>query len=207
MSKGQAGSKYAATIARFHDVNGRMDGCGAYFDAESQHAGQAVWGEQIKTSYDYTKTRKWSGLTIMLLESHIHGYSNVFVNLTEAATHVNYQLLNNRTRTIQFLNSLNSTDSELLVDMAAIKKDDPGIRDKFEKKINFLAPCDPAAHKRSNSKQPSAEISVATTDRGNLKNGKFVTTGVELRWYKYKEFNTSYDKFSVFEISSIGGSN
>ena len=78
------------------------------------------------------KTRKWSGLTSMLLESHIDGQRNAFVNLTEAATHVNYQLPNDSTRTTQFLNSLNSTDPELLAAIADIKKDDPGMRDKFE---------------------------------------------------------------------------
>ena len=35
LSKGLAGSKYAATIARFRDLNGRMDGRGAYFAAET----------------------------------------------------------------------------------------------------------------------------------------------------------------------------
>ena len=42
-----------------------MDGCGAYFAAETQHAGQAVWEEQIKTSDDYMKTRKLI-LTLMV---------------------------------------------------------------------------------------------------------------------------------------------
>ena len=83
------GSKYAATIARFRGVNRRMDGHGAYFAAETQNAVQAVWEEKIKTSNDYMKTRKWSALTSMLLESHIDGHRNAFVNLTEAATHVN----------------------------------------------------------------------------------------------------------------------
>ena len=55
------------------------DGRGAYFAAETHHAGQAVWEEQIKTSDDYMKTRKWSGLTSMLLESHIDGHCNAFV--------------------------------------------------------------------------------------------------------------------------------
>ena len=66
--------------------------------------------EKLKTSDDYMKTRKWSGLTSMLLESHIDDRRNAFVNLTESATHVNYQLPNDRTRTTHFLNSLNSTD-------------------------------------------------------------------------------------------------
>ena len=189
LSKGLAGSKYAATIARFYDVNGRMNGRGAYFAAETQHAGQAVWEEQIENSDDYTKTRKWSGLTSMLLESHIDGHRNAFVNLTEADTHVNYQLPNDRTRTTQFLNSLNSTDPELIAAIVDIKKDDPGMRENFEETIAFLAPCDLVACKRSNSKQPSAEISGATANIGNLKDGKFGTTGVELRWYKYNESN------------------
>ena len=75
--KGLMGSKYAATIARFRDVNVQMDGRGAYFAAETQHASQAVWEEQIKTSNDYTKTRKWSSPMSMLLESHIMVTINV----------------------------------------------------------------------------------------------------------------------------------
>ena len=70
------GSKYAATIARFRDVNGRMDGRGAYFYSETQNAGQAVWEEQIKTSDDYMKTRKWNGLMSLLLKYHIDGHLN-----------------------------------------------------------------------------------------------------------------------------------
>ena len=58
------------------------------------------------------------------------------------------------------------------------------MRNKFEETIALLAPCDPVARKRSNSKRPSAKISVATADRGNIKDGKFGPTGVELRWYK-----------------------
>ena len=58
----------------------------------------------------------------------------------------------------QFLNSLNSTDPELLAAIAAIKKYDPGMCEKFEETIAFLALCDPVARKRSNSKRPSAEI-------------------------------------------------
>ena len=50
--KGLAGSKYAATTSSFRDVNGRMDGRGAYFAAETQSVSQAVWEEQIKTSDD-----------------------------------------------------------------------------------------------------------------------------------------------------------
>ena len=45
------------------------------------------------------------------------------------------------------------------------------------------------ACKRSHSKRHSAEISVATANRGSLKDGKFGTTGVDIRWYTYKEFN------------------
>ena len=73
------------------------------------------------------------------------------------------------------------------------------MRDKFEETISFLAPCDPVACKCSDSKRPSAEISVATTDRGSLKDGKFDTTGVEILWYKYKEFN-ALDKAKQKEL-------
>ena len=125
----------------------------------------------------------------MILESHIDGHHHDFVNLTEADTHVNHQLPNDRTRTTQFLNSINSMDPELIAAIAAIKRDNIWMRDNFEETIAFLTPCDPVARKRSTSKRPSAEISVATADRGSLKDRKIGRTGVEICWYKYREFN------------------
>ena len=152
---------------------------------KTQHAGQAVWEGIIKTSDDYIKTRKWNGLTSLTLESHIDGHRTAYVNLTEAAEHIDYQLPNNRTRVTQFLDSVTCIDPELLAAIAAVKQDDPGMRDSFELAMTYIAPNDPVARKKQANKRPAAEIS-ATFGEGSLQ--KQGATGVELRWYKRKEF-------------------
>ena len=66
-----------------------------------------------------------------------------------------------------------------------MKKDDPSMRDSFELVVTFIAPSDPVAKKRVAGQRPIAEISSAFTDGINKKLG---TSGVELCWYKRKEF-------------------
>ena len=185
LSKGLQGTKFHATIVRYRNVGGQQDGRGAYMAIKTQHAGQAVWESIIRTSDDYIKTRKWNGLTSLTLESHIDGHRTAFVNLTEAAEHIAYQLPNSRTRVTQFLDSVTCADPELLAAMAAVKQDDPGMRDSFELAMTFIAPSDPVARKKQANKRPAAEIS-ATFAEGSLR--KQGATGVELRWYKRKEF-------------------
>jgi hypothetical protein len=63
----------------------------------------------------------------------------------------------------------------LLAAVAAVKNDDPGMRDSFEQTATSISPADPVARKRMNNKRPAAEISA--TD-GLRSTGK---SGVELR--------------------------
>ena len=131
----------------------------------------------IKTSDDYIKTRKWNGLTLLTLESHIDGHCTAYVNLTEATEHIAYQLPNNRTRVTQFLDSIMCVDPELIAAIAAVKQDDPGMRDSFEQAMTFIAPSDPVARKKQASKRSAAEISATFAEGPLKKQGK---TGVEL---------------------------
>ena len=185
LSQALQGTKYHATIARFKNVNGRQDGHAAYMALKSQHAGQAVWEAQIKSSDDFMKGRKWNGQTTISLENHFDGHRNAYVNLTEASHHVAFQLPNERTRVTQFLDSLSCPDPELLAAIAAVKKDDPGMRDSFEQMATFITPSDPVARKQRTHKRPAAEISSAFTVGAHNKHGN---SGVELRWYKQREY-------------------
>ena len=107
------------------------------------------------------------------------------MNLTEAANHIAYQLPNERTRVTQFLDSISCQDPELLAGIAAVRKDDPGMRDSFERMATFITPSCPVSRKTRANKRPAAEIS-ATFALGA--NGKHGNSGVELRWYKRKEY-------------------
>jgi len=57
---------------------------------KSQYVGKAVWETQIRASYDFIKGRKWNGQTTLTLESHIDGYRDAYVNLTEASNHTSF---------------------------------------------------------------------------------------------------------------------
>ena len=186
LAKALQGSKYAATIARFRR-NGVMDGRGAYLAVKSQHAGKAVWEAQIKTSDDFLKTRLWTGNANITLEAHIDGHRMAFVALTEASSHVAYQLPNDRTRVTYLLDSMNCTDPELLAAVAAVKNDDPGMRDTFELTATSISPSDPVARKKMNSKRPAADILATEILKSKGK------TGVELRWHKNTEFKALPD--------------
>ena len=185
LSQALQGTKYHATIARYKGVNGRQDGRSAYMALKSQHAGQAVWEAEIKSSDDFLKTRKWNGQSTISLEHHFDGHRNAYVNLTEAANHIAYQLPNERTRVTQFLDSISCQDPELLAGIAAVRKDDPGMRDSFEQMATYITPSCPVSRKTRANKRPAAEIS-ATFALGA--NGKHGNSGVELRWYKRKEY-------------------
>lgn len=186
LAKGLQGSKYAATIARFRK-NGTMDGRGAFLAVTSQHAGKAVWEAIIKKHEDFLKTRTWTGNASISLEAHIDAHRMAFVALTEASTHVAFQLPNERTRVTHLLDSINCSDPELLAAVAAVKNDDPGMRDSFEQTATSISPADPVARKRMNNKRPAADISA--TD-GLQSTGK---SGVELRWHKHAEFKALND--------------
>lgn len=186
LAKGLQGSKYAATIVRFRR-NGIMDGRGAYLAVKAQHAGKAVWEAQIKKSEDFLKTRVWTGNATITLEAHVDGHRMAYVALTEASSHVAHQLPNERTRVTYLLDSMNCTDPELLAAVAAVKNDDPGMRDTFELTAASIGPADPVARKRMNSKRPAADISAT---EGLKSTGK---TGVELRWHKHAEFKALPD--------------
>ena len=107
------------------------------------------------------------------------------MNLTEAAHHVAYQLPNDRTRVTQFLDSMASQDPELLAAIAAVKQDDPGMRNSFEQTVTFISPSDPVARKKKSNKRPTADISATFVDGQLQQQG---STGVEFRWYNRKEF-------------------
>ena len=94
-------------------------------------------------------------------------------------------LPNERTRSTQFLDSIDCSDPELLAFIAAGKKDYPGIHNSFELAVTFTAPYNPVAKNKIAGKRLIAEISPAFTDGTNK---KLDTSGVELYWYKRKVF-------------------
>ena len=90
---------------------------------------------------------KWTGTTAHTLEKHIDRHRAAFVSFSEATNHVSHQIPNNRTRICYLIDSIDSKDAEVLSGLAAIRKDDQGMRETFEQAAIFLAPTCPVAKK------------------------------------------------------------
>lgn len=172
-------------------------GCGALGSIESQYAGKASIEELVAKETDYLINRKWTGQNNVTLQSHAGKHRSAFNNLVDANESVPVDLPNARTRVTYFLTSLDTKDPEVLASIAAVKKDDPGMREDFEEATAFIIPSCPVA-KKQKGRGKLANVSAAqgkgkgtaTADMGNKKGPK---TGVELRWHSGKEWRALTD--------------
>ena len=179
------GTKYQASIIPFRRTkNGR----GAYKALLAQHAGPSVWDKLIKEEESFMKNRKWTGGTNVTLEKHLEMHRSAFINLSQAADHILYQLPNHRTRVTYLIDSIDCKDAEIQAALAQIRIDDPGMRDTFETAAAFLLPADPVAKRTKEAKRTIADISQATLGTTPLKSGTG-QSGVEFRFYKQGEFS------------------
>ena len=82
-----------------------------------------------------------TGQTRQTLVAHIDIHRQAYVALIEAAEHVSHQTPSERTHVSYLMNSIDSTDAEVLAGLAAIRQDDVGMRGDFESAAIFLSPC------------------------------------------------------------------
>ena len=175
------GSDYHSAIIRFRK---ERDGAGAYHALTAQNCGQAVWEKRITESENSLK-RTWTGTSSVTLKRHIDLHRKSFVDMQEAGTHVKHQIPEERTRVTYLLDSIGPCkDPEVLSGAAAIRRDDPGMRDHFEQSATFLLPTCPVARKGSKGRGTQAEVAAAESGLGKGKGA----TGVEFRWHPRKEF-------------------
>ena len=107
------------------------------------------------------------------------------MSLSKATDHVSHQIPNNRTRVSYLIYIINSKDAEVLSGLAAIRKDDQGMRETFEQAAVFLAPNFPVAKKLATKGKISFDPYISATDGNQSRTGK---TGVEIRYHKWHEF-------------------
>jgi hypothetical protein len=189
------GTKFAPTIKPFAR---RHDGRGAYLALLAQHAGPDKWDSEVAEANDFLENRKWRGNNVQTLEKHLDAHRSAFITLEQAAEHVSVQVPSGRTRVTAVLKSIQDcTDPDVKAAVAAIRQDNGGMREDFERAVTFLLPCDPVARKRHKEKRPFANISstdAAATVSGasGLKSG-IGKTGVELRYHNSTEFKALED--------------
>jgi hypothetical protein len=112
-----------------------------------------------------------------------------------AAEYVTYQVPNAHSRVGYLLDAIKSNDAGLQAAMASVRTDQApnGLRNDFEATATHLLPYDPVQKKRADGKRPSAEISDATGEKGNIssfgtKKGTG-TSGVALRYHTSEEYS------------------
>ena len=178
---------YSSTLTPFKR---RKDGRGAYLALLSQHAGDDKWEKELRNQENFLKTRFWKGNTTFSLEKFIEQHRASFITMTQAATHIPFQLPNERTRVTYLLDAIQCSDATLQAALAAIKMDnDPnGMRNDFEAAATFLLPSCPVAKRRKTGGNFNANISAANANgKTDLKDG-IGTTGVRLGYHTGKEY-------------------
>ena len=123
--------------------------------------------------------KSWTVQTRQTLVAHIDRHRQAYVALIEVADHVSHKIPSERTRVSYLMNSINIKDAEVLAGLAAIRKDDAGMRDDFESSTIFLSPTCPVAKKGPERKVGFDAATILAVD---AKNG-IGKTGVELRYH------------------------
>ena len=188
------GTAYAATIRPFQR---NKDGRSAFLSLCNQHAGNDKWQAELKKSEDVLHNRVWKGQGSFPLEKFVGQHRNAYIMMHECSTHVEFQLPNERTRVTYLLDAIQCGDAPLQAAMALVRNDtgEEGKMNNFEATASFILPHCPVAKRKQSTKRGFASISDVTGDTNadvsatsGIRNG-IGKTGVELRFYKKKEYD------------------
>ena len=149
----------------------------------SQFSEKVVWESIIKDAQDCLMNNQWSGTTKQTLKTHIDRHQLAFVSLLEASDHVSHQLPNDFTRVVYLIDSITTTDVNVVAALASIRMDDTGRSEYFEEASIFLAKICPFTTKKVGG-NPTAKIGAA----GAKLNSGVGSIVIELRYYKSSEF-------------------
>ena len=114
------------------------------------------------------------------------------ISMIRCASHVPYQLPNERTRVIHLLNGIKSSDAELLSALAVVKSDDGpnGKMENFEETAAYLIQFDLVSAKRRKTGASGRQQQISSIE---IKNG-VGKTGVSLRYHSSEEYKALTDE-------------
>ena len=175
---------FSGTITSFRR---NKDGRGAYMAFQSQHAGKDVWERSIQAANFFLHNGKWNGVGNIKFITHASKHRSMYIDLCEAAEHVDVECPNERSRVTWLLDSIDCKDADLLAAVAAIKQDEAGKRSIFEDAVTFIIPCCPVEKKKVKRTHFNGTVAASNGLNTKLKSG-IGKTGVELRFHKHDEF-------------------
>ena len=180
LEEASRGTVYAPTIKPY---SRRKDGRAAWEAMVSSHAGKDKWEQLQKEKLSILMTTKWNGRQYSL-EKFTGIHRSAYVQLEEAAIHVNFQLPTAYSRVGFLLDNIISSDPDLRAALASVRIDQNGMRSDFEKAVAFILPvCPYAKHRQHNPQTKTPQISDTT-----LKGKEHSKTGVDLRWHTKSEY-------------------
>ena len=173
------GTTYAPTIKPYaRTKNGRA----AWLAIVGSHAGDDKWESIQKAQMKFLINNKWNGRQFGL-DKFTNLHRTAFVQLQEAAIHVNFQLPNEHSRVGYLLDNITNSDADLRAALASIRADVNGMRDNFKAAVTFMLPVCPYTKHSKNRNSGNAMISDAT-----LLGQSDSKTGVDLRWHTNAEY-------------------
>ncbi len=131
------GHDVAATIAPFRRT---WDGRGALLALKSQHAGKVIYDQLVKEAENVLKNRQRSGTISITLQQHMGLHRKVFITLSECAEQIPVDFPKEQARVTYLLDSITTTDPNVLAATAAVRQDEVNKRVNFESSFTFLAP-------------------------------------------------------------------
>jgi hypothetical protein len=174
------GSIYASTVKPH---SRKKDGRAAWMAMVSSHAGKDKWEQLQLEKTRFLMNTKWNGKTYSL-EKFTGLHRSFFVQLQEAALHVNFQLPTEFTRVGYLINNITNGDPDLRAAIASIRINNEGMRDNFEDAVSFLLPVDPYSKSRAHGGRNNPQVSDTA-----LQNKQQSKTGVDFRWHKPDEYS------------------
>jgi len=162
---------------------------------KSQHAGKATYDQLVKEAENVLKNRQWSGTTSITLQQHMGLQRKAFITLSGCAKQIPVDVPNQRAQVTYLLDSITTTDPNVLAALAAVCQDEVNKRVNFENSFTFLAPTCPVTAKVAKKGRVSFDANISGTNgktHGGLggdreKPGKGAS-GVALRYHKFAEF-------------------
>ena len=173
------GTIYATIVKPYSRTK---DGRSAWKAMISSHVGKDKWENVQREKMSFLMNTKWNGKTYSL-EKFTTSHRSAFVQLQEAAQHVNFQLPTEHTRVQYLLDNIVHSDADLRAALASIRINVDGMRDDFEKSVSFLLPVCPFAKSKMQSSRSRNIPQVSS-----LKNSSESKTGIEFRWYQPQEY-------------------
>ena len=173
------GTPFAMTVKSYsNSKNGRA----AWLSMISLHCGKDKWESLQKEKLDFLMNTKWNG-RVYSLDKFCGAHRGAFVQLEEAAIHVDFQLPTEHTRVGYLIDNINNNDPDLRAAIASIRLNQDNMRSNFEAAVSCLLPVCPYSKNKSNTRR-NPQVSDVT-----LKHGSESKTGVEFRWYTKAEYS------------------